>query len=316
MIVVKNVSKNFNGTAAVINISFEVNEGETLVLLGTSGCGKTTTLKMLNRLIDTNAGEILISGKNIKDSKQELLRRQIGYVSQNNGLFPHYTVAENIGIVPKLNGWEKVKIAERSAMLLNQIRLPASTFANKFPDELSGGQKQRVALARALASDPPVLLMDEPFGALDPITRAEIRKEFKDLTKANRKTIVLVTHDVQEAFELGDRICLMDKGEIMQIGTAKELIFSPANDFVRNFFSHQRLQLELSSLTLHDIWDTLEASVGSSKADLNVHQTLWEAMELLAASNRKTIIVANGSEMKIVDSKTVNAGYIKIKHNE
>jgi osmoprotectant transport system ATP-binding protein len=177
MIVAKNISKDFNGIHAVNNISFEVKEGETMVFLGTSGCGKTTTLKMLNRLIEPSSGKITINGQDIFSSKPEILRRSIGYVSQNNGLFPHYTVAENIAIVPDLLGWDKARTRKRSEALLDQLKLPVNQYAGKYPDELSGGQKQRVALARALVADAPVLLMDEPFGALDPITRAGIRKE-------------------------------------------------------------------------------------------------------------------------------------------
>ena len=315
MIVARNLSKNFNGTDAVKNISFEVEKGKTLVLLGTSGCGKTTTLKMLNRLIEASSGQIFIDNKNITESAPEKLRRHIGYVSQSNGLFPHYTVAENIAIVPKLLHWGKEKIRTRSAELLDQIRLPVQTYANKYPDELSGGQKQRVALARALVSDPPVLLMDEPFGALDPITRTEIRKEFMEITRSDRKTIVLVTHDVQEAFELGDQVCLMDKGEIVQMGSAKDLIFNPINEFVRNFFSYQRLQLELSSLSFYDIWDQLPDSPGTS-ADLKVDQNLWQGMELLAASNQKTLIVERDGTFKEISLTSINSAYARIKHKD
>ena len=235
MILAENISKNFDGVEAVKNISFEVQEGQTMVFLGTSGCGKTTTLKMLNRLIEASSGQISINGKNIFDTKPEILRRQIGYVSQNNGLFPHFTVAENIAIVPKLLKWDSEQIKKKTDELLHQLKIAPETYSNKYPDELSGGQKQRVALARALVSDPPVLLMDEPFGALDPITRAGIRKEFIELPELKSKTIMLVTHDVQEAFELGDQICLMDKGVIVQTGRPEELIFKPKNEFVKNY---------------------------------------------------------------------------------
>jgi len=315
MLVARNLRKNFKGTEAVKNISFEVQKGKTLVLLGTSGCGKTTTLKMLNRLIEASSGEIFIDNKNIKEAAPEVLRRHIGYVSQNNGLFPHYTVAENIAIVPKLLGWDRDKIRTRTTAVLDQIRLPFPNYANKYPDELSGGQKQRVALARALVSAPPILLMDEPFGALDPITRAEIRKEFKEFTQADRKTIVLVTHDVQEAFELGDEVCLMDKGEIVQMGLAKDLIFNPVSEFVKNFFSYQRMQLELSSLSFYDIWESLIDSTALS-ADLKITQTLWEGMELLASSNQKTLTIEKDGTFKDISLPAINAAYTRIKHKE
>lgn len=317
MIIANNISKDFNGIQAVKDVCFQVNEGQTLVLLGTSGCGKTTTLKMLNRLIQPSSGSVHINGEDIFSLKPEILRRSIGYVSQNNGLFPHYTVAENIAIVPKLTGWDKNKISQRSHDLLKQLKLPASEYAGKYPDELSGGQKQRVALARALAADPPVLLMDEPFGALDPITRAGVRKEFLELPELKSKTIVLVTHDVQEAFELGDQICLMDQGKIIQTGTPKDLIFRPASDFVRNFLSHQRLQLELSSLKFEDIWHRLPDAPSGLEADLNSVQSLWEGMELLSEKKQEKLLVghADNSAVKEITIQTIQSVYLEMKRN-
>ena len=317
MIVAENISKNFNGINAVNNISFEVKKGNTLVLLGTSGCGKTTTLKILNRLIEPSSGRITINGENIFSSKPEILRRNIGYVSQNNGLFPHYTVAENIAIVPGLLGWDKEKTKERSHALLNQLKLPVAEYAGKYPDELSGGQKQRVALARALVSDPPVLLMDEPFGALDPITRAGVRKEFLELPELKSKTIVLVTHDVQEAFELGDQISLMDKGVIVQTGTPEELIFRPSNDFSRKFFSHQRLQLELSALKFKTIWDLLPDADGYANTSLTSNNSLWEGMELLSESNQEKLFIKHKDNYssKEITIQTIQSVYLAIKKN-
>ncbi|MBD0375093.1 MAG: ABC transporter ATP-binding protein, partial [Flavisolibacter sp.] len=254
MITVENISKRFDGIEAVKSISLEVKEGETLVLLGTSGCGKTTTLRMMNRLIEPDTGTIKIKDVNILTQPAELLRRNIGYVLQNHGLFPHYSVAENIAVVPNLLHWPKEKTEKRIKELMQKLHLPNETLT-VYPSELSGGQQQRVGLARALAADPPILLMDEPFGALDPITRASIRNEFKELDELKRKTIVMVTHDVQEAFELGNRICLMDKGTIQQIGTPVELLFRPANKFVQHFFDQQRLQLELKAVQLKEVWE-------------------------------------------------------------
>jgi osmoprotectant transport system ATP-binding protein len=244
MIVVKNITRTFGERKAVDNISFAVKDGENIVFLGTSGCGKTTLLKMINRLLEPDSGEILIGGRPIIDQRPEDLRRNIGYVFQNNGLFPHYTIAENIGVVPRLLGWSADRIARRVAALMEKLHLPPAQYQSAYPNELSGGQQQRVGIARALAADPPVLLMDEPFGALDPITRADVKKDFKELDELRAKTIILVTHDVQEAFELADRIFLMDGGRVIQEGTPEDLLFRPATDYVRNFFEDQRFQLE------------------------------------------------------------------------
>jgi osmoprotectant transport system ATP-binding protein len=282
MIVVKNLIRKFGSTIAVKDVSFEVKEGENLVLLGTSGSGKTTTLRMINRLIEPSSGEVLINGISISSQPPEQLRRGIGYVLQNNGLFPHYTVAENIAVVPRLLNWNKEQIMRTTTTLLEKLQLSPAKHGNKYPQELSGGQQQRVGLARALAADPPILLMDEPFGALDPITRVGIRREFLALDELRKKTIILVTHDVQEAFEMGDRICLMDKGQIVQDGTPAELLFRPENDFVKTFLGEQRLQLELKTIKLKDIWTYLGDERQSQPTDsqtINWTQSLWDAME-------------------------------------
>ncbi|MCW3094340.1 MAG: glycine/betaine transporter ATP-binding protein [Ferruginibacter sp.] len=249
MIVVENLTKQYENTTAVNNVSIEVKEGENLVLLGTSGSGKTTTLRMINRLIEPTSAEVFINGKSIFTQPAEILRRGIGYVLQHTGLFPHYTVAENIALVPHLLQWQKKLVKKRTVALMEKLQLPPGKYLDAYPDQLSGGQQQRVGLARALAADPPILLMDEPFGALDPITRSGIRKEFRALDDLNKKTVILVTHDVQEAFELGDRICLMDDGKIVQQGTPADLLFHPVNGFVKHFLSEQRLLVALFELT-------------------------------------------------------------------
>jgi osmoprotectant transport system ATP-binding protein len=212
---------------------------------------------MINRLIEATSGKIFIDGKNIQDQKPEELRKQIGYVIQDIGLFPHYTVEQNVSVVPKLLKWDRNETDARTRELLELVGLPPDDFVKRRPSELSGGQQQRVGLARALAADPSVVLLDEPFGALDPITRRQIQKEFINMGDLLQKTMILVTHDVFEACEIGDRICLMDKGKIVQIGTAKELLFSAHNDFVRNFFQTNRFQLELMVLTLKDILEDI-----------------------------------------------------------
>lgn len=295
MIKVQKLSKHFGKVKAVDDISFEVKEHENLILLGTSGCGKTTTLKMINRLIEPTAGQILIDGKNILELSPEVLRRAIGYVLQNNGLFPHYTVAENIAIVPQLLKWDKKRIEKRVAELLEKLHL-STDYLNVYPNELSGGQQQRIGLARALVADPAVLLMDEPFGALDNVTRSKIHAEFKALDELKRKTIIMVTHDVQEAFELGDHICLMDKGKIVQDGTPTELLFKPKNNFVREFLQEQRLQLEFRSITLMDLWKWLtpQTQAGDTgKFDLHADASLWTGLEQFKFSDAELIRVNN-----------------------
>lgn len=315
MISVENISKSFNGIPAVKNISFEVNENETLVLLGTSGCGKTTTLRIINRLLEPDSGTILINSKNVLSQQPDELRRGIGYVLQNHGLFPHYSVAENISIVPKLLNWDKEKIKHRTEELLKKLRLSENSF-HTYPNELSGGQQQRVGLARALAANPPILLMDEPFGALDPLTKADIHKEFKQLDELKKKTIVLVTHDVQEAFELGDRICLMDKGGIMQIGTPFQLLFNPANEYVKSFFDKHRLQLEFKSIQLNKVISFFPTTHDTGKNVLSYSQNLWEAMDMIANSNEKVFVKDDSSnEIREVNFSAIEKALNSFKQN-
>ncbi|MCD0490240.1 ABC transporter ATP-binding protein [Pedobacter sp. MC2016-14] len=259
MIKVENLVKRYNGTTVVDQLSFEIQEGQNLMLLGTSGCGKTTTLRMINRLIEPDEGAVYLNNENINLQQPEVLRRGIGYVLQNHGLFPHYTIAENVAIVPQLLKWDSKRIRRRTLELFEKLKLEIALL-NQYPGSLSGGQQQRVGLARALMTSPSVLLMDEPFGALDNITRINIRKEFKQLDELVKKTIIMVTHDVQEAFELGDVICLMDKGKVMQVGTPRQLLFNPQNEFVTEFLKEQRMQLELKTLELTDersVWDAM-----------------------------------------------------------
>ncbi len=291
MITLTDVVKKFGNTTAVDGVSFEVKEGENIVLLGTSGCGKTTTLRMINRLTEVTSGKIKVAGRNIHEIAPEQLRRNIGYVLQHNGLFPHYTIAENIAIVPGLLKWPEEKITNRISGLLEQLHLPQNILS-LYPQQLSGGQQQRVGLARALAADPPVLLMDEPFGALDAITRNNITKEFSRLEVLKNKTIVLVTHDIREAFELGDRILLMDKGKIVQQGKSIELLFQPKNQFVADFFSAQKMQLELHSVFLKDIFNYLENGNEQTNAPLiDENKSLWEAIEFLQLKNKNLLQV-------------------------
>ncbi len=322
MVSVRNVSKSFGGTPAVKEISFEVAEGQNFILLGTSGCGKTTTLRMINRLVEPSSGSVFINGENILNQPPELLRRNMGYVLQRNSLFPHYTVAQNIAVVPELLKWDKQKIKNRIDELLEKLHLPADHLY-RYPQELSGGEAQRVNLARALVANPLILLMDEPFSALDTITRSAIRKEFQQLDELKKKTIIMVTHDVQEAFEMGDVICLMDKGEVMQIGTPADLLYHPVNDFVRDFFSDAFLQLSFTITTLEQIWlylDDEESLETTVDIELQSIDTVSKAMEQMKNKNdeslRLSIFNSANNERKHVSWKNILQAFSKYQNKK
>ncbi len=239
VIELKKARKVFKGpgnqdVVAVDQVDLKVETGETICLIGTSGCGKTTTMKMINRLEEPTAGEVWVAGREVRGGNPIELRRSIGYVIQNGGLFPHLKVGANVGLLCKLEGWTPAKSKQRIEELLEMVNLPAGQYADRYPHELSGGQRQRVGVARALALDPGYILMDEPFGALDPITRDQIHQEFISLKQRVKKTIIMVTHDMEEAFKLADRIAIMDAGKIVQIGSKKQLQES-SSDFVREF---------------------------------------------------------------------------------
>jgi osmoprotectant transport system ATP-binding protein len=232
------VTKRFPGGALALDrLSLSVPEGEILVLLGTSGSGKTTALKTINRLVRADSGQVTVLGRDAESWDPILLRRSIGYVIQEVGLLPHLTVGENIGIVPRLLGWEEARRAARTRALLELVGLEPDRFAGALPRQLSGGERQRAGLARALGADPPLLLMDEPFGALDPLTRRRLQDEFKDLQRRLGKTVVLVTHDVAEALRLGDRIAVMHAGRVVQEGAAREIRERPQAGFVSDFLA-------------------------------------------------------------------------------
>src|SRR5919107_4531359 len=235
-------------------LDLEVRRGETLVLLGESGFGNTTTLRLINRLLEPTAGEVLVEGKDTRAWDAFGLRRRTGYVIQDAGLFPHFTVERNVGLVPALEGWDESRVRERVRELLALVGLEPERFAGRFPFELSGGQRQRVGVARALAADPPLLLMDEPFGALDPLTRASLQKEFAQLKSDIRKTIVFVTHDIDEAIKMGDKIAVLKRGGILaQYATPAELLSYPADDFVKDFVGADRALKRLALQRVRDI---------------------------------------------------------------
>lgn len=244
MILFDKVSKKYGEKEAIKQVDFEVKEGEFLVLIGPSGCGKTTMLKMMNRLIPLTTGTIYINGKRISDYNINELRWNIGYVLQQIALFPHLTIEENIAIVPELKKWKRSRINERIKELMALAGLDYSTYKDRLPEELSGGQQQRIGVIRALAADPDILLMDEPFSALDPISRVKLQDELITIQKQIKKTVVFVTHDIQEALKLADRICLLNEGEVVQIGTPEEIVNYPKNDFVAEFVKNEVFNLK------------------------------------------------------------------------
>lgn len=236
------VTKVFEGpdaakVTAVDAVDLEIARGETVCLIGPSGCGKTTLLRTINRLCEPDAGTVRVDGKDVRSIDPIALRRGIGYVIQRGGLFPHMTVRRNVGLLLELSGWSKAEMQARVDELLTLVGLQPEQFGSRYPRELSGGQRQRVGVARALAADPPIVLMDEPFGALDPITRAQIQREFTDLEALLDKTLVIVTHDLTEAFLLGDRVAVMNEGKLVQVATPDELREAPVNAMVRSFVS-------------------------------------------------------------------------------
>ena len=282
MIELKNVSKRFGQKTAVNDLDLAIPTGEITMLIGPSGCGKTTTLKMINRLIEATSGEIAIDGKSIYDMNATELRRGIGYVIQEVGLFPHMTVYDNIGIVPRLLGWTEKRINARVDELLNLVTLNTS-YARKYPLQLSGGERQRVGLARALAADPEVLLMDEPFGAIDPINRAKLHDSFVEIQQQIRKTIVFVTHDINEAIKLGDKIAILRNGDLVQFDNVRNILYEPENEFVERLLGHDR---NLKALVLKRNSDYVRTDgfvrVRSDDSPPKVTKTLADARQRFA----------------------------------
>jgi len=292
------ITKQFPGTPlpAVDAVTFEVIEGRTCMLVGTSGSGKTTQLRMVNRLIEPTSGEILIDGKNILQENPILLRRRIGYVIQQVGLFPHMNIAENIRVTAEIaGGWSKERLASRVDELLELVGMPPDQYRKRFPRQLSGGQQQRVGLARALATDPAILLMDEPFGALDAITRARLQDELLRIQRDVRKTVVFVSHDMEEAFKLGDQIAVLHEGKLQQIGTTVELISNPANEYVRKLVGADSILRQIEYLPVADALDGEPDAVSSAHwGDLPTSSsdaTLLTAMLKLLETNAPALAV-------------------------
>jgi osmoprotectant transport system ATP-binding protein len=300
MIEFKRVSKTYPGSdnPVVTDLSFEVLEGEICVLVGPSGCGKTTSMRMVNRLIEITEGEILIDGEPNTAMSATRLRRKIGYAIQQIGLFPHRTIADNIGTVPHLLGWNKARIRERVDELLELVGLSPEEYRDRYPAELSGGQQQRVGVARALAADPPIMLMDEPFGAVDPITRERLQDEFLRIQDDIKKTIVFVTHDIDEAIKMGNKIAILEQGGILaQYDTPETILAYPNSEFVASFVGTDRILKRLSLVRVGDI--RLEPANGEAEdlpridGNLNVRDAL---SEIIGSGSTKGVVERDGEK--------------------
>lgn len=290
MIEFQQVTKTFEGKPAVRELNLHLKEGAFSVLIGTSGSGKSTTLKMINRLEEYDSGSILFAGEDIRQQPILALRRRMGYAIQSIGLFPHWTVAQNIATVPQLQKWPRTQINERIDELMALLGLEAS-MRDRLPHQLSGGQQQRVGVARALAANPEVLLMDEPFGALDPVTRSALQQEMRRIHQLLGRTIVLVTHDIDEALSLADHLVLMDNGEVVQQGTPLALLASPANDFVRTFFGRSELGVRL--LSLRGVAEYMRPGERGEGEPLHSSMSLREALSLFVARRREVLPVVD-----------------------
>jgi osmoprotectant transport system ATP-binding protein len=291
MIHFKQVSKLFAGKAVVRDLTLEMAQGEFTVLIGTSGSGKSTTLKMINRLVEHDQGEITFAGEPIEKFRVQDLRRRMGYAIQSIGLFPHWTVEENIATVPQLLKWPKAKIRDRVTELMALLHLDPAQFRQRYPHQLSGGQQQRVGVARALASDPEVLLMDEPFGALDPVTRGTLQQEVARIHQLTNRTIVLVTHDIDEALSLADRIVLLNDGQVIQHGTPLEMLTKPVTPFVRDFFGRSDMGIKLLSLGLVGERTRRGELLTGNHAPVAASMTLREALSVFVARHTERLPV-------------------------
>ena len=305
MIRFEDVAKQYqNNTYAVKSLNLEVNKGEFFVLIGPSGSGKTTTLKMINRLIPLSEGTLYIQDKRISDYDIHELRWNIGYVLQQIALFPHMTIEENIAIVPELINWDKEKIENRVTELLEMVGLDPNTYRKRKPKELSGGEQQRIGVIRALAADPEIILMDEPFSALDPITREKLQDDILDLKRKINKTIVFVTHDMKEALKLGDRICLMKNGEVQQVGTPEELLNQPANDFVREFVG-DRNQIDNPTIDIEKLIQPYDGVSTANETDaIQTSLSLKSILDRLA-QHEQLPVEKDGNIVGMIDRETM-----------
>ncbi|KPU44484.1 carnitine transport ATP-binding protein OpuCA [Oxobacter pfennigii] len=286
MIEFRNVTKSFKNKPVIRNISFKINKSELIVLIGPSGCGKTTTLKMINKLISYTSGNIYLDGKDISKRDTIELRRNMGYVIQQTGLFPHMTVAENIGLIPKLKKWPEDKISKRIFELLNLVGMEPEQYMDRYPFELSGGQQQRIGVARAFATNPEIILMDEPFSALDPITRNQLQDELFNLQQELKKTIVFVTHDMDEALKLADKICIMKEGQIIQFDTPENILKNPANAFVEDFIGKNRIWQQPDLIKARDIMISEPVKSTGSR-------TVVQALEIMRSNKVDSLLIVD-----------------------
>ncbi|EJK81538.1 ABC transporter ATP-binding protein [Rhizobium sp. AP16] len=295
MIRLDHVTKNYEGSErhAVDTLELEIETGTTVALIGPSGCGKTTTMRMINRLETPTRGRVLVNGRDVAETDQKQLRRSIGYVIQQVGLFPHMTIERNVATVPRLLGWDKARTDRRIDELLDLVGLDPAIMRRRLPHELSGGQRQRVGFARALAADPAIMLMDEPFGAIDPITRVRLQDEFRQILRKVSKTVVIVTHDIDEAIKMGDRIAIMRDGRLLQYDTPEAILARPANDFVESFLGPDRAIKRLSLIEVASVMAPPATEV--SAASISPSASLHDALALILADDLQGLDVKGES---------------------
>lgn len=303
MLSLQKVTKIYPGAGhikAVDDLSFDLEEGEICTVVGPSGCGKTTAMKMINRLIPITSGKIIIDGSDVSRLNTIDLRRSIGYVIQNIGLFPNMTIGENIAIIPRLLKWDKARIDEKVQRLLEIVNLDPDEYRNRYPKELSGGQQQRIGVARGMAGDPPIMLMDEPFGAIDPINREHLQNEFLKIQAKVKKTIFFVTHDIDEAIKMGDKICLLKDGHLVQFASPEEMLTHPKNDFVADFVGGDRTLKRLNLFTI-------KKAMRTDVPVIRLEESLEAAKNMLKARNVRYLVVVDGEDTLagVVDGENI-----------
>ena len=314
MIKFEKISKKFKNTTVLSEVTFEIEKGQLVAIIGESGCGKTTTLKMINRLIKPTSGKIHINGEDISMKNVIDLRRNIGYVIQQTGLFPHMTIRENIELIPKVQNKSAEDITQRTYDLMDMVGLDCNEFLDRYPTELSGGQQQRVGVARAFATNPDIILMDEPFSALDPITRSSLQDELVSLQSKLKKTIVFVTHDMDEAVKISDKICIMDKGEIIQYDTPENILKNPVNDFVSEFVGKKRIWASPEFIKAEDIM--IENPITCSE-DLSIFKCIEkmrsckvDSLMVIDNKSRKLRGIVKGKQIRLINDKSIKVSSV------